>query len=85
MIQGAFSFKSHGKFEPFSQRTDGSINLIYESLITVDYKYKEILLYAFLIFIQIHSFDVRKCRFLLVSILYSIQQGWKLLYIWDQQ
>ena len=32
----------------FSQRTDGSINPRYESLITVDYKYKEILHFAFL-------------------------------------
>ena len=50
MIKVAFIFKSKGtkKIELFSQGTDGSINLRYESLITVDYKYKEILLFAFL-------------------------------------
>ena len=50
MIKAAFSFKSQGteKIELFSQGTDGSFNLRYESVITVDYKYKEILRIAFL-------------------------------------
>ena len=42
MIEVAFSFKSQEteKIELFSQGTDESINLRYESLITIDYKYK---------------------------------------------
>ena len=51
MIKDALIFKSQmteKKIQLFSQRTEGSINLRYESLITVDYKYKEILLFAFL-------------------------------------
>ena len=45
-----FNFKSQGteKIQLFSQGTDGSINLRYESLFTVDDKYEEILLLAFL-------------------------------------
>ena len=44
MTKISFSFKFEGlkKIEPFSQGTDGSINLRYESLTTVDYKHKEI-------------------------------------------
>ena len=46
MIKVAFRFKSQGtdKIELFCQGTDESINLRYdhESLITADYKYKEI-------------------------------------------
>ena len=38
-----------------------------------------------LIFIQIHSFDVGKYQFLLVTILCSIQQDWKFQYIWDKK
>ena len=39
MIKIAFSFKSQGteKIELFSQGTDGSINLRFEGLITVDH------------------------------------------------
>ena len=51
MIKVAFSFKSQLTEKiagAFSQGTNGSINLRYESLSTVDYKYKEILLLAFL-------------------------------------
>ena len=44
MIKVAFSFNSHGteKIKLFSQGMDDFINLRYESLISVDYKYKEI-------------------------------------------
>ena len=50
MIKVTFSFKSQGteKIKFFFQGSDGSINLRYESLITVDYKYTEILLFPFL-------------------------------------
>ena len=49
MIKFGFSVKSQmtKKFELLSQRTDSSTNMRYESLITVHYKYKEILLFAF--------------------------------------
>ena len=48
--QSRFNFKSQGteKIELLSQRIDGSINLTYGGLITVYYKYKEILLFALL-------------------------------------
>ena len=48
--QIAFSFKLQGigKIELFSQGTHSSINLRYESLITVEYQCKEIPLFAFL-------------------------------------
>ena len=50
MIKVAFSFKSQGteKIELFSEGTDGSIDLKYESLISADYKYKESLAFSFL-------------------------------------
>ena len=50
MIKVAFSFKSQGteKIDLFSQGIDGSKNLRYKSLMTVDYKYKEMLLFVFL-------------------------------------
>ena len=43
VTKAAFSFKSKGteKIQLFSQETDDPINLKYESLITVDYKYNE--------------------------------------------
>ena len=46
MAKVAFSFKSQGteKIELFFQGTDASINPGYKTLITVDCKYKEILL-----------------------------------------
>ena len=49
-IKVIFDFKSQGtkKDQFFSQRTNGSTNLRYKNLITIDYKYKEILLFAFL-------------------------------------
>ena len=85
MIKVAFSFKSQGteKIQLSSQGADGSINLRYESLITVDYKYKEIQYFAFLdvmygwkkVIIKfwywfkfIHAFDVKKYQFLLVLV-----------------
>ena len=42
MIKVGFSFKSQGteKFELFSHGTNDSINLTYESLITVDFKFQ---------------------------------------------
>ena len=50
MIKVAFIFKSQRteKTKFFCQGTDSSINPRYESLITVYYKYEEILLFAFL-------------------------------------
>ena len=53
MIKVAFSFKSQEaeEIELFSLGTDRDRRLYksrYESLITVDYKYKEILLFVFL-------------------------------------
>ena len=55
MIKVAFIFKFQGnETKSFSPKgSDGSIDLRYESLITVDYKYKEILLFTFL--------DVKLC------------------------
>ena len=44
MTEFAFSFKSERteKNQAFSQGTDGSINLRFESLIIFDYKYEKI-------------------------------------------
>ena len=41
----ALNPKDVWKIKLFAHETDSSINLNYESLITVDYKYKEILLF----------------------------------------
>ena len=50
MSKIAFNFKSQRdkNVKLLSQGTDGSMNLRYESLITVGFKYKEIILFVFL-------------------------------------
>ena len=85
-------FCVQSQFLVSNTKGDGSINLRKKSPIIVDYKYKEIPAlifkdvklwlkegdYLVQIFIQVHSFNVKKDRFLLVTILCSIQPRLKI-------